>query len=411
MQSFAPLQAPAGRPEIEMVIIQPTPFCNIDCSYCYLPDRSNNHVIAQSTVEKLFTELFASGWTNPEITVLWHAGEPLAAPIAFYRQAFATIERLRPKGGPWPIMVKHSFQTNGMLIDAEWCDLFREWNVGIGVSIDGPRALHDAHRRTRNGRGTFDKAIAGIRCLRKAGIPFHVLSVLSRSSLDLPEEMLAFYISQGIDHVCFNVEESEGNHVSDLFRGAELRQQFERFLSTFWHLARADGRIRFVREIDHALPRVFRPEGVRARNIQVEPLGMVNVDSHGNVSSFSPELLGYKNADYGDFLLGNINTASLAEIYRTCVDSPLMRDIQKGIEACRGTCEYFSVCGGGAPVNKLFENGRFDSTSTSFCTLTQMVPTDLILEAFDRFEKALPDDGVPDVVQPAVSPAQPPRMP
>jgi uncharacterized protein len=160
---------------------------------------------------------------------------------------------------------------------------------------------------------------------------------------------------------------------------------------------------------------VFRPEGVRARNIQVEPLGMINVDSHGNVSSFSPELLGYKNADYGDFLLGNINTSSLAEIYRTSVDSALLRDIKKGVEACRAHCEYFSVCGGGAPVNKFFENGRFDSTTTSFCTLTQMVPTDLILEAFDKFEQSLPDDGLATIAQsatqPAASSAHPPRMP
>lgn len=411
MQSFSSLQAPDDRPEIEMVVVQTTPFCNIDCSYCYLPDRGNKHVIAQSTVTKLFTELFASGWANPGLTVLWHAGEPLTAPVAFYREAFATIERLRPKDGPRPIQVKHSFQTNAMLIDDDWCDLFREWDVGIGVSIDGPRDLHDAHRKTRSGGGTFDKTIAGIRRLRDAGIPFHTLSVLSRASLEMPEEMLAFFVSEGIDHVCFNVEESEGDYVSDLFRGAELRQCFETFLRTFWHLARADGRIKFVREIDHALPRVFRPEGVRARNIQVEPLGMINVDSHGNVSSFSPELLGYRNGDYGDFLLGNINTASLAEIYRTCLDSALLRDIRKGVEACRGTCEYFAVCGGGAPVNKLFENGRFDSTSTSFCTLTQMVPTDLILEAFDRFEQNLPPDDLSVAVQPAVSPAQPPRMP
>ena len=394
-----------------MVIIQPTAFCNIDCSYCYLPDRSNKHVISQTTVTRLFTELFQSGWCNPEITVLWHAGEPLAAPISFYREAFATIERLRPKSGPGRVMVQHSFQTNGTLIDADWCALFREWKVGIGVSIDGPRELHDAHRKTRSGAGTFDRTVAGIRCLREAGWPFHVLSVLSRASLDKAEEMLAFYVSEGIDHVCFNVEESEGDYVSDLFQGVELRQRYETFLRTFWHLARADGRVKFVREIDHALPRVFRPESVRARNIQVEPLGMVNVDSHGNVSSFSPELLGYKNADYDDFLLGNINTRSLAEIFQTCVDSALLRDIRAGTEACRGSCDYFSVCGGGAPVNKLFENGRFDSTTTSFCTLTQMVPTDLILNAYDRLEQNWTDNGLAAIAQPAVQAAQPPRMP
>lgn len=394
-----------------MVIIQPTPFCNINCSYCYLPDRGNKHVISQATVTKLFTELFASGWNNPDLTVLWHAGEPLAVPASFYREAFATIERLRPKDGPWPVRVRHSFQTNGMLIDDAWCDFFKEWQVGVGVSIDGPRELHDANRKTRSGAGTFDKTIAGIRRLRDAGYPFHTLSVLGRASLEMPEEMLAFYLSEGIDHVCFNVEESEGDYVSDLFQGAELRRRYETFLRTFWHLARVDGRVKFVREIDHALPRVFRPEGVRARNIQVEPLGMINVDSHGNISSFSPELLGYKNADYGDFLLGNINSQSLAEIYQASVDSALLRDIRKGTEACRAHCEYFSVCGGGAPVNKFFENGRFDSTTTSFCTLTQMVPTDLILEALDKFEQTLTDDRLAAIAQPAASSAQPPRMP
>ena len=151
MQSYTSSQAPVGRPEVEMVIIQPTPFCNINCSYCYLPDRSNKHVLSQATVTRLFTELFASGWTNPELTILWHAGEPLAVPISFYREAFATIERLRPKDGPRPVVVKHSFQTNGMLITDAWCDLFKEWNVGIGVSIDGPRELHDFHRKTRSG--------------------------------------------------------------------------------------------------------------------------------------------------------------------------------------------------------------------------------------------------------------------
>ena len=160
--------------------------------------------------------------------------------------------------------------------------------------------------------------------------------------------------------------------------------RYAAFLRSFWHLARQSGRVRFVREIDLALPRLFRPEGVPARNIQVEPLAMLNVDSHGNVSSFSPELLGLKNKDYRDFLLGNINFQSLQEIRDTCLASALYRDITAGVQACSRSCDYFSVCGGGAPVNKLFENGSFTGTETSYCTLTQMVPTDLILEAYDR---------------------------
>jgi uncharacterized protein len=388
-------------PQIEMVVLQPTAFCNINCSYCYLPDRDNKHVLAQSTVTRLFSELFASGWTAPRLTVIWHAGEPLVVPVAFYREAFASIERLRPAG----VTVTHAFQTNGMLIDDDWCALFRDWKVGVGVSLDGPRALHDANRKTRSGAGTFDRTMAGIRRLQEATLPFHVISVLSAASIDDPDGLLDFYLEHGIDHVCFNVEESEGSHVSQLFAGEALHRRYEAFLRRFWHKAREDGRMKFVREIDLALPRVFRPSEAQARNVQTDALAMLNVDSHGNVSSFSPELLGLKNAAYGDFLLGNINAQSLAEIHEACLQSALYRDIQQGVAACRETCEYFSVCGGGAPVNKLFENGAFIGTRTSFCTLTQIVPTDLILEAYDCLEQSW----IPPQATEAVAPS--PRLP
>ena len=391
-----------------MVVVQPTAFCNIDCTYCYLPDRTNKHVMALSTVSRLFGELFACGWTRPEIVVLWHAGEPLAAPISFYREAFAIIDGLRPPS----VMVKHSMQTNGTLINKDWCQLFVSCDVGMGVSIDGPRELHDRHRKTRSGKGTFDATMAGIRCLQDNGVPFHALSVLSRDSLAMPDEMLDFYIGAGIDHVCFNVEETEGTYVSELFRSDDLRGRYAAFLRRFWHRARASGKIKFVREIDQALPKVFRPEGVSFPNIQTLPLAMLNVDSRGNVSSFSPELLGMKNAPYGDFLLGNITRNSLDDIYRNCLASPLHRDIQAGVQACARSCEYFSVCGGGSPVNKLFENGAFTGTTTSFCTLINQVPIDVILEAYQHLERSWTADAAnPVASSPAAAEAamSPPR--
>ena len=108
------------------------------------------------------------------------------------------------------------------------------------------------------------------------------------------------------------------------------------------------------------------PKARPARNIQTEPLAMLNVDSRGNVSSFSPELLGLHNAQYADFLLGNINTDSLAEIHEPAFARHCSAT-SRGRRGVRGeSCEYFSVCGGGAPVNKLFENGSFAGTRTSY---------------------------------------------
>jgi uncharacterized protein len=382
-------------PTIGIVVVQPTPFCNIDCSYCYLPQRNDKAVMQDTTVRASFERVFASGWASDDLSVIWHAGEPLVLAPAFYERAFQAIESLRPV----PVQVRHSIQTNGMLISREWCELFKSWRVGVGVSIDGPRHFNDAHRLTRTGKSTFDRALAGIRMLRQEGVPFHVISVLSQGSLDAAEEMLEFYESEGIEDVCFNVEESEGAHVSELFAGDGPQGRFRRFLGTFWRLARERRRVRFIREIDGMLPRVFRPEGEVLRNVQVEPFGMVNIDCKGNVSSFSPELLGLRNAQYHDFIIGNVHSSSLEEMRRSDAMRAMEGDIAAGVETCRGSCEYFSVCGGGAPVNKLFENGSFASGRTSFCDLTQKVPIDLILDAFERLESGLEQANLSDTAQ------------
>ena len=368
-------------PLIHTVVLQPTPFCNINCKYCYLPQRDAKTVMPLQTVTAIFKKIFATGWCSPYLTVIWHAGEPLVLPPSYYQAAFEAIEALRPPG----IQLHHSIQSNGMLINHDWCDFIKKWRVGVGVSVDGPQHLHDANRVTRAGKGTFDRTIAGIRLLRRENVPFHVITVLSEKSMLAPDELLDFYVSEGID-VCFNVEESEGTYVSGLLSSGNAAESFRHFLDRFWTLSRKSTRIQFIREIDGMIPRIFRPEQSRAENAQVEPFGMVNIDCHGNVSSFSPELLGYKSAEYNDYILGNILTESLEDMLRSPAMQAMKRDISAGVEMCRKECDYFSVCGGGAPVNKLAENGSFASSRTAFCSLVQIVPTDLILQALERLE-------------------------
>ena len=368
---------------METVVVQPTPFCNIACTYCYLPSRNTKSVMSVDTVEVLFRKIFASHFPAREMTVIWHAGEPLVVAVDFYRRAFDIIEAMRPD----LLRLRHAFQTNGMLITPVWCDFFKRYQVSVGVSIDGPREWHDAHRVTRSGGGTYERTIAGIRMLQRHDVPFHVISVLSAAHLDDPERLLNFYADEGIGDVCFNVEESEGDHVSGLFAASDLRARYTRFLDRFWSVARKSGKFRFLREIDSMLTRIFRPNEATMRNIQVVPFAMLNVDCHGNVSSFSPELLGYKNADYADFLVGNILTDELEDMVASPAMQAMIRDIDAGVEACRRECEYYSVCGGGAPVNKLTERGSFRATQTSYCALTQMVPVDVVLAAFERAER------------------------
>ena len=367
-------------PRIQLLVVQPTPFCNIDCRYCYLPDRTNKAVVAEATLVNLLTQVFTSGWVRDGVAIVWHAGEPMVLPIDFYRRAFRLTDRLKPPD----LAVTHAFQTNGTLIDDSWCEFFAAEHVNVGVSIDGPRLFHDLNRVTRSGRGTFDRTIAGIRRLRRHGVPFHVISVLSAESLAAPREMFDFYVAEGIDRVCFNVEESEGDHLSRSFAQAGIADAYYRFLREFWRLAAASpDKLAYIREIDDATQQVLRPNGVMFFNQLVEPFAITSMDWTGNLATFSPELLGLKNPDYDDFIIGNINRDRLIDLPQRPALSKMLRDINAGVELCRARCEYFSICGGGEPVNKLTENGTFVSTDTTYCRMTKMRSTDLILDLLE----------------------------
>jgi uncharacterized protein len=168
-----------------------------------------------------------------------------------------------------------------------------------------------------------------------------------------------------------------------------MRDKFNAFLQRFWTISRRNPGINFIREIDGLIPRIFRPDDTQMANEQVEPLAMLNIDCKGNVSSFSPELLGTKNERYHDFIVGNVHEHTLKQMLASTAMEAMVTDIRAGVEACQKECGYFSLCGGGAPVNKLSENGTFASTQTSFCNLVQITPANLILSAFDRMESTL----------------------
>jgi uncharacterized protein len=370
-------------PKIQLLIVQPTPFCNIDCTYCYLPDRRSKHVVATETLANLFSQVFASGWARDDLTVVWHAGEPMVLPVAFYAEAFRLVDRLKPAD----LHLTHSFQTNGTLINEAWCDFFVEQRVNLGVSVDGPKEFHDLNRRTRSGQGTFDRTIAGIRMLNRRQVPFHVISVLTTASMSAPEAMFEFYVGEGIERVCFNVEESEGSHASPSLSRADAGSAYRNFMEQFWRLSgTAPGKIGFIREIEQTLSAILRPTEGTFFNELVEPFAVTTMDWAGNISTFSPELLGLKNERYGDFILGNVNRETLIDLAGSRILQLMHADIGAGVALCRENCQYFSVCGGGEPVNKLTENGSFISTETAFCRLTRMRVTDLILDAIDRLD-------------------------
>jgi uncharacterized protein len=116
------------------------------------------------------------------------------------------------------------------------------------------------------------------------------------------------------------------------------------------------------------------------------------MDWAGNIATFSPELLGLKSALYDDFILGNINRDRLVDMAEGSLLARMRADIDSGIEMCRQSCEYFSACGGGEPVNKLFENGSFASAETTYCRMSKMRVTDLVLDRLERVQLPIAGD-------------------
>ena len=217
---------------LDLLVIQPTPFCNLDCDYCYLPFRQSREKIAPNLLEQIFRRTFESSAVGDHFTVVWHAGEPLVLPISFYRGALDVIARLNSRD----VSVSHSFQTNGTLITPEWCHFIRECHLRIGVSIDGPEFLHDRHRKTRTGRGTWSRVMRGIATLRDQEIPFHVITVLTSESLAHADEIFEFYLRNGIRQIGFNIEEIEGINRSSSLLSEQASELVTAFMSRFYDL-------------------------------------------------------------------------------------------------------------------------------------------------------------------------------
>ncbi len=362
----------------DLLILQPTTFCNLDCSYCYLPNRDNHRLMELGTLRATLENLRESQLLGPSLSVVWHAGEPLVAPLSFYEQAFAEIEQWAGDD----LVVRQSIQTNGTLIEEAHARLFRRYNVSIGLSLDGPAFIHDAQRATRSGRPSFDRVMRGLAVLKQHEVVFNVITVLTSKSLDYPDEIYEFFAEQGVPQVGFNIDEIEGINISSSFQNGDSWQRYRSFMRRLYQLSQAEGKFT-IREIQ-GLELLIRSGRELETNNQVEPLAILTVGVTGDYGTFSPELLESQHEDYESFHIGNVHDGLIRHAVSDSRVTALFEDVAAGVDMCRRECRYFGLCGGGAPSNKLFENGSFRTSETLFCRLTKQVLSDVLLECIEE---------------------------
>ena len=372
-----------GYGPIRLVIIQPTSYCNLDCDYCYLPERNSRKILSLELIKPIFQRIFECSFTRGRFTVCWHAGEPLTVPLSFYKQAFSIITELARKIAPQDTKIAYSVQTNGLLINQAWCDFFRQYPFKIGVSLDGPAFIHDAHRKTRAGLGSHQGTMAGIKLLQENKLDFQIIAVVTEKSLNYPEEMFNFFRENDINRVAFNIEEIEGINSSSSLASESKIKAVHYFFAKFFELTvQTKGKFQ-VREFEQMSALILRGKA-RTKNQLSHPFSIVNIDSQGNFSTFSPELLAMKSKDYQDFILGNVQNDSFESACKTDKFKQIYGDIRQGFKKCQDTCDYFDLCGGGAPSNKYWENGTFNSSETMACLYNKQTIANILLEHIEQ---------------------------
>lgn len=166
--------------------------CNLGCKYCYYLSKErlypDSRFCMSDDLLDTFTRQYIEAQRVPEVTFGWQGGEPTLMGLAFFERAIKLQGKYKRPG----MTIHNALQTNGVTLDDDWCRFFKKHNFLVGVSIDGPRKLHDAYRVDKRGSPTFDRVMAGLELLKKHHVEFNTLTCVHAANGDYPLEVYHF---------------------------------------------------------------------------------------------------------------------------------------------------------------------------------------------------------------------------
>jgi uncharacterized protein len=186
------------------VMAKPTgPICNLDCKYCFYLEKEKLYpgqhgwAISDEVLES-FIRQYIEAQVSPRVTFAWQGGEPTLLGVDFFRKVVA-LQRKYANGK----QIANTVQTNGTLLNDSWAEFFAENKFLVGVSIDGPRELHDLYRLNKGGKPTFNSVMAGVGYLKKHAVEFNTLTVVNRENSYHPLEVYRFLREVGSGYMQF----------------------------------------------------------------------------------------------------------------------------------------------------------------------------------------------------------------
>jgi uncharacterized protein len=325
--------------------------CNLHCDYCFFLDKvelyPGSDFRMSDEVMKAYIEQAPAAQPVPAVTLAWQGGEPTLMGLDFFRHAREAEKELFPQG----IQVERTIQTNGVLLDEEWMEFLAENEYLVGLSLDGPREIHDAFRHDRAGNSVFDKVVAAARLMQGKGVEFNILCTVNSVNSEHPLEVYRFFRDElGAKYLQFIpiVEIDEAAHDGELATVTDRTVQpgqYGKFLcEIFDEWVRNDVGEMFIQFFDGVLGAYVN--GISSLCI-LQPTCGEGVALEHNGDLFSCDH--FVDLEYR---LGNIMETPLAELAHSEQQIAFGQAKAKLPEYCR-ECTYVFACNGECPKNRI----------------------------------------------------------
>lgn len=366
--------APFAKP----LYIMPKPagsLCNLACRYCYYTEKSKLYptekrkIMSDEMLER-FVKEYIECQTSPQVLFTWHGGETLMRPVEFYKKAIALQRRYA--GGR---QIENAIQTNGTLITDEWCRFFRDNNILVGVSVDGPQEFHDEYRRTRTGRPSFRQVLQGIRLLNKYGVEWNAMAVVNDFNADYPLDFYNFFKELECRYIQFTpvVERlfryPDGRLLASPAEGAEAEltdfsvspEQWGNFLCTlFDEWVRNDVGTYFIQLFDATL--------ANWTGVMPGVCSLAETCGHAGVMEFNGDVYSCDHFVFPEYRLGNLRTHSLVEMMYGERQQAFGQAKKTTLPAQCRTCRFQFACHGECPKNRFARTADGEPGLNYLCT-------------------------------------------
>ncbi|MCP5038384.1 MAG: anaerobic sulfatase maturase [Rhodobacteraceae bacterium] len=353
------------------------PRCNIACEYCYYLEKEKlfpaekkfrmGPDILKSYISQLIETSREAGMA--EVSFTWQGGEPTILGVDYFRQIIALQEKYAPEG----IQITNSLQTNGILLDDEWGQFLNENGFLVGISIDGPKKIHDRYRLDRAGRPTFDAVMRGLEVLQRHNVEHNVLTVVNRANAGKGKEIYKFLKGLGIEYMQFIpiVERAQNGALAgapqmDIDPGNAVTpwsvspRSYGKFLTEIFDIwFRHDIGRTFVQFFDAQLG-MWMGHG-SSLCVFAENCGAGLAIEHDGA------LYSCDHYVYPEYRLGNLTETSLRELVWAKRQREFGTDKTNGLTAQCKACSFKFACNGGCPKHRFAKAKDGEDGHNYFC--------------------------------------------